>query len=449
MASPPVLAPEPAQAPLATWSPELRRALEERARTAGFDLVGLASVGLPDDPAEKADAARFAAWIAADHAGEMEYLKRRDPSGALVRSQPHLSLPWARSVVVCALNYRSDTPRSIDSAPADSAWIARYAWSGRAAEDGSTHPTDYHDELLARLLQIEAALQSVTPFTTRCYVDTGPLLERGLAARAGIGWIGKNTCVLNQQLGSWLLLGVIVTSLCLPTSEGPAATRRTASRHRPLRHLHPLHRCLPHQALLGSPLIPPRRARWTPPAASPTSPSRRRAASPPNLRARIGRKVFGCDICQEVCPWNARASRTSLPGHAEGTAPRPELINPALAWLASLDSREFKRHFKGSPLERTGRKRLLRNVAIAMGNSGIRQAFSRNWKPGTSPQPAPPHPARRQTTPSSAMPPSGLASRSAATPPPEPRRPPARLLASSHAEPKGPRPASTTPRVPP
>ncbi len=119
-------------------------------------------------------------------------------------------------------------------------WIARYAWSGKTGDDGTSIPTDYHDELLRRLRKIEAELLAQATCTTRCYVDTGPLVERSMAAQAGVGWIGKNTCVLNQQLGSWLLLGIIVTSLPL---DEPC---RDTSGGRPLRHLHALHRCLPH-----------------------------------------------------------------------------------------------------------------------------------------------------------------------------------------------------------
>ena len=350
--------------PKGAWSPELRQQLEHAAHAAGFDLVGVATVGVPEAPAEQADAARFAAWIDAGHAGEMEYLKRRDTSGALVRSGLQLSLPWAQSVIVCAINYRDDAPLSIGHAPPGTGWIARYARSGRRAGDGATLPTDYHDELLARLRQIEAALRQQADFTTRCYVDTGPLLERGLAARAGIGWIGKNTCVLNQQLGSWLLLGVIVTSLLLP--EEPAIAQLSANDR-----CGTCTRCIdacPTSALLAT----------TDPAAPRQMDATRciayltiekKGSIDPALRERIGRNVFGCDICQEVCPWNDRASRTPAPPAAIGMEPRPELLNPTLDWLASLDSREFKRQFKGSPLERTGRRRLHRNVAIAMGNT--------------------------------------------------------------------------------
>ncbi len=187
---------------------------------AGFEAAGVALVGDAGDPVAAQEAARFAAWVEAGHAGEMEYLKRRDEAGTLVRSGLHVAFPWARSVVVCALNYNADAPKSIDPAASGTGWIARYAWSGRAGDDGTLVPTDYHNELLARLRKIEAGILAQTGCMTRSYVDTGPLVERSLAVQAGVGWIGKNTCVIRQGLGSWMLLGVIVTSL--PVEE-PAA----------------------------------------------------------------------------------------------------------------------------------------------------------------------------------------------------------------------------------
>jgi epoxyqueuosine reductase len=345
------------------WTEELRRWLEEEAGAAGFDAAGVAEVRDADDPAAAQEAERFAAWVENGRAGEMEYLKRRDEAGTLVRSGLQVAMPWARSVIVCALNYNADAPRSIEAAAPGTGWIARYAWSGRTRDDGTTVPTDYHEELLGRLRRIEAGLLAQTGCTTRSYVDTGPLVERSLAVQAGVGWIGKNTCVLNQQLGSWLLLGVIVTSL--PVEERSAsmlAALRAADR------CGSCTRCIdacPTGALLGT---------KDPAAAREMDASRciayltieKKGAIDESLRGEMGRQVFGCDICQDVCPWNRKAPI----GDPEGMRARPELINPTLEWLAEMDGREFKRRFKGSPLERTGRKRLLRNVAIAMGNSG-------------------------------------------------------------------------------
>jgi epoxyqueuosine reductase len=300
----------------------------------------------------------------------MDYLTRRDESGTLVRSALRFAMPWARSIIVCALNYDANAPLSIDPVPPATGWIARYAWSGRPTESGALAPTDYHAELLTRLRTIESGLLTQGACTTRCYVDTGPILERNFAAHAGVGWIGKNTCVINQQLGSWLLLGVIVTSLPPAAKSSPASALLPAPDR-----CGSCTRCIdacPTGALLGS---------SAPNAPREMDASRciayltieKKGAIDESLRAPIGRQVFGCDICQDVCPWNNRSQNKSHPhapiGTYEGMSARPELINPALDWLASMDAREFKRRFKGSPLERTGRKRLLRNVAIAMGNS--------------------------------------------------------------------------------
>ena len=342
------------------WNAELRGWLDRSAREVGFEAVGVARVRDAQDPDATREAARYTAWVEAGRAGEMEYLKRRDEAGTLIRSGVRVAMPWAQSVVVCALNYNCEAPRSVDPAEPGTGWIARYAWSGRAGDDGTVTATDYHDELLSRLRLIEAELLAQTACTTRCYVDTGPLVERSLAAQAGVGWIGKNTCVLNQQLGSWLLLGIIVTSL--PVDEPVAAMVPAADR------CGTCTRCIdacPTGALLGS---------SDPAAPREMDASRciayltieKKGTIDPYLRAQMGRQVFGCDICQDVCPWNRRAPIA----HHAGMHPRMELVNPALEWLAAMDAREFKLRFKGSPVERTGRKRLLRNVAIAMGNSG-------------------------------------------------------------------------------
>jgi epoxyqueuosine reductase len=193
---------------------------------------------------------------------------------------------------------------------------------------------------------------------TRCYVDTGPIVERDYAARAGVGWIGKNTCVLNQKQGSWLLLGVIVTSLELECEALmlPAADRCGTCT-----------RCVdacPTQALLWTQENPQRTMDAARCIAYLTI--EKKGSIEPELREKIGRQVFGCDICQDVCPWNRKA-----PFAQDGAlSARKELVNPALEWLGAMDGAEFNRWFRGSPLERTRRKRVLRNVAIAMGNSG-------------------------------------------------------------------------------
>jgi epoxyqueuosine reductase len=334
---------------------ELTRAdrewIEQRAVGAGFDLAGVATV--PVDASVEDE--RFTAFVDAGHAGEMEYLKRADDEGEYVRGDLRRTMPWARSVVVCAVNYNADEPVSVEPADPRSGWIARYAWSGQ--KDGGA--SDYHDVLLLKLRALEAAMQEhFQGCETRCYVDTGPLVERGYAARAGVGWIGKNTCVLNQKQGSWLLLGVIVTSLEL-TNEAwnVAAADRCGT----------CTRCIdacPTDALLWSRTSDARQMDASRCIAYLTIEKKGEISE--ELRPLMGRQVFGCDICQDVCPWNRKASIS-----AQSLLPaRKELVNPALQWLASLDGAAFNRMFRGSPLERTRRKRVLRNVAIAMGNSG-------------------------------------------------------------------------------
>jgi len=351
------------------WTPQLEQWLRELAMDAGFDSAGVAAVEAPADSIADVDidAERFAAWVAAGRAGEMEYLKRRDDQGTLLRSRVQVAMPWARSVIVCALNYNASGPLSIDPAPSGAGWIARYAWSGHAPSTDSAAasepqeliPTDYHDQLLTRLRQVETALQQSFACETRCYVDTGPLVERTIAARAGVGWIGKNTCVINQELGSWLLLGVIVTSfpVVAPGVESPIAADRCGS----------CTRCI--DACPTDALVAPYQMDASRCIAYLTI--EKKGAIAEEFREPMGRQVFGCDICQDVCPWNRKAPTRRAPATAnDGMLARSQMVNPALDWLAAMDAAEFKRWFAGSPVERTRRKRLQRNVAIAMGNSG-------------------------------------------------------------------------------
>jgi epoxyqueuosine reductase len=336
------------------WTAELREWMRERAVEAGFDTAGVAGVSGVESEPGRVEAGRFADWVDAGRAGEMEYLKRRNEEGVLLRSGVEVAMPWARSVVVCAVNYNGDGPLSIHPAGQGTGWIARYAWSGRTAGDGEELvPSDYHDEMLGRLRRVEAALHERQECETKCYVDTGPLVERAAAAKAGVGWIGKNACVLNQELGSWLLLGVIVTSLEVAEGEVfEVAADRCGS----------CTRCI--DACPTGALVGPREMDASRCIAYLTI--EKKGEIPKEFREPMGRQVFGCDICQDVCPWNRRAPVAAK----EGMLTRREMVNPALEWLAGMDAAEFRRWFKGSPVERTRKKRLHRNVAIAMGNSG-------------------------------------------------------------------------------
>src|SRR5580692_13198392 len=171
-------------------STEITAIVMRAATEAGFDLVGVT----PANDAPELE--YFPRWVAEGHAGEMKYMEARDEQGRLKRASLAHAAPWARSVVVCALNYNTAQPYSTHAPNESRGWIARYAWSRG----------DYHDVVMLRLRQVEAALKNLCAsedLITRCYVDTGPIVERVVAKYAGIGWIGKNTCIINQKLGSW------------------------------------------------------------------------------------------------------------------------------------------------------------------------------------------------------------------------------------------------------
>ncbi len=334
------------------WPSQARLLAEE----AGFDRAGVAAVPAPGSEEDRTERARFEQWIDSGHAGDMEYLKRRNDAGRLVRSSLREAVPWARSVIVCVTNYNREAPYSTDPAPEGSGWIARYAWSGHQGR-----PADYHKVLLKRLERLrERLVEDLGEFEARCYVDTGPVVERVYAQYAGLGWIGKNTCLLNQQLGSWLFLGVILTSLELPVAEAVAlAPDRCGS----------CTRCI--DACPTDALIAPRQMDASRCISYLTI--EHRGEIPLALREGIGRQIFGCDICQDVCPWNSRGnSRRRAPARSDKElAPRAELINPALAWLAEMDESAFGRYFYGSPVKRARYSGFRRNLAIAMGNSGL------------------------------------------------------------------------------
>jgi epoxyqueuosine reductase len=327
------------------------------AQEAGFSKAGIAPVPPAGEPGLTDFESYFEDWIDSGYAGEMEYLKRRDQDNRLLRSSLGIAVPWARSVIVCAANYNADAPRSLDPAPPESAWIARYAWTGYQSESspGASPPSDYHDVLLARLKKLEHRLQQeLGPFPSRCYVDTGPLVERAYARYAGIGWIGKNTCILDQKLGSWFFLGVILTGLEVPSARAVTLPEDRCGS---------CTRCI--DACPTNALIAPYQMDASLCISYLTIEKRGPIAEP--LRSPMGRQVFGCDICQDVCPWNRRAPLSTDPE----LAVRPELVNPSLAWLAELDADSFRSWFRHSPLQRTKLGGLLRNVAIAMGNSGL------------------------------------------------------------------------------
>lgn len=336
-----------------TTSSQLAGLAKAAAKEAGFDLCGIAAI----NDAGMRELAGFESWIDSGYAGEMEYMKARAADGSLKRSSPRTTAPWARSVMVCAMNYDSPQPYSTEAkSDPRRGWVARYAWSKQ----------DYHDVLMTRLRRVEAELHTaaqergIGELTTRCFVDTGPHVERVYAKHAGIGWIGKNTCVLNERLGSWVFLGVILTSLEL-TPELPAADRCGTCA-----------RCI--EACPTDALLEPYKLDATRCISYLTI--EKRGPFSPELREKMGNHVFGCDICQDVCPWNdptKRAAERRPFAESGELEPRPELVNPALAWLARMSREEFQRTFKGSPVKRAKYSGLRRNAAVAMGNSRCKE----------------------------------------------------------------------------
>jgi epoxyqueuosine reductase len=317
---------------------------------AGFTEAGLAV--LPHANQER-DAVRFEEWVRAGRAGTMRYLKRTDVEGQLLRSRVRIPFPWAHSVVVCWANYNSPQPRSTDPATEGAGWIARYAWSSRKDAQGERRPSDYHKVLLKRMKTVEARLhEEYGAFEARAFVDTGPLVERSLAEAAGLGWTAKNTCLIHPRLGSYGFLAVLLTSLEADKEVTPATVPD---------HCRSCRRCL--DACPTGALIAPYQMDAARCIAYLTIEHRGPISAV--LMEGMGRNVFGCDICQDVCPWNNKASVSA----ELDLEPRSELVNPALDWLAAMDEAEFEGEFNGSPARRAGFLGLRRNVAIAMGNS--------------------------------------------------------------------------------
>ncbi len=303
-------------------SAERTRWIGERARAAGFDLCGVAPVA----PEELEELSRLPEWLSRGFAGEMKYLHDSR------RADPRLVLQGARSLIVVALNYNSAQPASTqlparandESSRGPHGLISRYAWGD-----------DYHDVIrrkLATLLE-EMRAQFPEPFEARAYADTGPIIERVAAKHAGLGWLAKNTCLINSQLGSWLFLGVIVTTLALAPTLAPDEPP-------PPDLCGSCTRCLdacPTQAFPEPYVLDARRC-------ISYLTIELRDAIPEGFREQMGRNVIGCDICQDVCPWNRKAPVTSLAAFE----PREALFAPELEWLASLSQQEFSACFAGA-----------------------------------------------------------------------------------------------------
>jgi len=311
-------------------------AIKTRAREIGFDLCGICpAAGFPE--------LRFLReWLERGYAGGMASLARTADERSDVRSV----LPSARSVIVTATAYNVDRPYSIERHDPGEAAVSRYAWGD-----------DYHEVIGRRLGALLAWMrgQHPEPFDAHAYVDTGPVQERVYAQRAGLGWIGKNTCVINAGIGSWLFLSEIVCSLPLEADQ-PAFDECGACTL-----------CL--EACPTKALVEPRVLDATRCLSYLTI--ERKGLIPEARRDAIGNHVYGCDVCQEVCPWNRMAARS---GPSEWS-PRPALDRARLLDLWRRTDAELGAILNGSAMRRVKVAGLRRNLAVALGNSGDASAL--------------------------------------------------------------------------
>ena len=308
--------------------------IKEQAQRLGFELVGISPVKLPPHGES------FAEWLRRGFSGELEYMKRTE----VLRRDPHRLVPWAVSLISVGMNYHTPFSRP-PASQQPKGWISRYAWGD-----------DYHELIKDRLESLLDYIRRIynVPIEGKAFVDSGPVLERDFAGVAGIGWIGKNTHLISPERGSWFFLGELFVSVPLAYD-------------RPIRD-----RCGKCDLCL--------KACPTGAFAGPYVLDARRCISyltielkgfiPRHLRPLIGNHIFGCDICQEICPYNVKARPTIEKAYA----PRKGLYAPDLIPLLSLDDEEFRRRFRGSPILRAKRRGLLRNVAVALGNTKSREA---------------------------------------------------------------------------
>ena len=317
----------------------------DRARDLGFDLAGV----VPAHPVPHLDA--YHSWLAQGYHGEMGYMAR--PDRVERRADPTRLIPGVRSIVCVGLNYYPGAwPAGLRRDPS-LGLVSNYAWG-----------LDYHALMMPRLEELAAFVRSEVGtgdgagrgVATRAYVDTGPVLERAYAAEAGLGFIGKNTCLIHPRMGSWLFLGEILLDLELDsTSEKTGVGCGTCTR------------CLdacPTGALVAPYVLDARRciSYLTIELKGPI---------PHELRPLMGNWIYGCDVCQEVCPWQRFARPT---GERFFQTAGPGRAAPVLLDLIGMDEETFRQRYGGSPIFRGGRGRLLRNAAVALGNWGNEQA---------------------------------------------------------------------------
>ncbi|MBI1311489.1 tRNA epoxyqueuosine(34) reductase QueG [bacterium] len=331
-----------ASLPAGDDSARLEDRLRDRATQLGFELCGIAPAVSPTG------FDRLQEWIDRGFAGEMAYIPRRTDA----YRHPEGVLPSVRSVIVVAMNYHAE---AVPAGQTSEGLHSESATAGGRVARYAAGSVDYHDLLKQRLQQLAAFLHDEKPgCRTRPVVDSAPLLERDFARLAGLGWFGKNTMLINRRLGSWLFLGALLTDVALE----PDAPHETS-------HCGTCTRCLdacPTDAFAAPYILDARRC-----ISYLTIELRDQPISEP-LRDGMGSWVFGCDICQDVCPWNRKAPLSSEPAFA----PQADLSPINFDWLLSLTEEEFRVRFRGTPFERPGRAGLLRNAAIAAGNSGNR-----------------------------------------------------------------------------
>jgi epoxyqueuosine reductase len=308
--------------------------IKREARRLGFDVVGIARASAATTIGQ------YEAWLASGYHAGMAYLAR--PDSVAKRRDPAGVLPGAQSVVTVGANYHTiPLPAGYRDDPARGV-VASYAWGD-----------DYHDVMLPRLRELGAFVEAETggPVAHRAYVDTGPLLEREFAAQAGSGFFGKNTNLIDPRLGSWLFLGELLVTAAIPADDPPIRQGTCGQ----------CTRCLdacPTQALVAPYVLDARRC-------ISYLTIELKGAIPRDLRPLMGNRIFGCDICQEVCPWNRRFAQ---PATEPAFQARETTIAPQLLDLMALDDEGFRQRFRASPVKRAKRRGLLRNVAVAMGN---------------------------------------------------------------------------------
>ena len=324
------LTPQPLEAGI-----DIRADIREMARLEGFEAVGFASA-----EADANDQRAITEFLKLGRQGDMAWMARSFDGGENPRGNPKALMENARTVIVLGANYGPEgDPRDVLSQP-DRGAVSVYARTER----------DYHDVIKKRLKRIARWLAEAHGADVKVFVDTAPVMEKPLAARAGIGWQGKHTNLVSRDFGSWLFLGEIFTDIvippdrpepdhcgncraCLdacPTDAFPEPYRLDATR------------CISYLTIEHKGMIAP------------------------ELMANMGNHVYGCDDCLAACPWN----KFAVPATEPKFQPRPALEAPALADLAALDDAGFREMFAGAPIKRTGRTRFLRNVLIAMANSG-------------------------------------------------------------------------------